>query len=224
MAIRKILPISFFMVVLTVSFQNCAKKGPSLGGDEATSEQQIAQSKTVEILSTRCSDCHSGSAAYSNAPAGADPITDISNVDYLVRSRLVIPGEPDLSPLFQAIQNAEMPPGQPLSLAEVNTIKNWITDYNKQTTPTGTGLPAPTPLAATFTSLRVNVLLPKCNGCHINRVVKIDNLANVMAAITNNNLRGRVNNNTMPPPNAPALSPMEKNLLLQWIDAGTPNN
>jgi uncharacterized membrane protein len=219
---RKILLYSGILFTIFVSFQNCAKKNPS-NEDGSASENALAQAKSVALLTEKCSACHSGTAAYANAVPGNDPITDISNVDYLLQTRLLIPGEPDISPLFQMIQSAEMPPGQPLSVAEVDLIKTWIADFNKEET-TGGGGVVTTPLAPNFSSLRVNVFLGKCYGCHVNRGVKLDTFASVSGAITNNNLRGRVNNNTMPPAGAPPLTAQEKTYLLQWIDAGAMNN
>jgi len=80
------------------------------------------------------------------------------------------------------------------------------------------------PLAATYASLRVNVFLVKCFTFHTNRAIKLDTYASVNVAIANNNLRNRINNSIMPPVNSPQLSPTEKSFLLQWIDAGAPNN
>jgi len=105
----------------------------------------------------------------------------------------------------------------------MSLLKDWITNFNKADSPTGGGI-ITTPLAPNFTSLRINVFLNKCFTCHTNRGVKLDSYASVSGAIMNNDLRSRVNNNTMPPANAPQLSAQEKMFLLQWIDAGALNN
>lgn len=210
------------LIVVSILFQNCAKRGISNSG-ETVSAQTILQSKSMDLLSQKCSACHSGDNAYANVVPGSDPITDIANADYLLKARLIVPGEPDLSPLYQMVSSADMPPGQPLSADEMNLLKEWIANFNKADTPTGGGI-ITTPLAPNFTSLRVNVFLNKCFTCHTNRAIKLDSYTSVSGAIMNNTLRDRVNNNTMPPTNAPQLSAQEKMYLLQWIDAGALNN
>lgn len=225
MGYRRIIGIAGVLVVLNIAFQNCAKKDITNEGATA-STQAVAQAKSVELLQQKCSSCHSGTNAYANAVPGNDAITDITNVDYLLSTRLIIPGEPDISPLFQMIQSADMPPGQPLSVSEVTLIKEWIADFNKQETTGGGGLQT-IALGPTFNSLKVNVFLSKCYSCHATRGVKLDTYASVSGAINNNNLRGRVagtSGNVMPPMGSAQLTAQEKAFVLQWIDAGFANN
>jgi uncharacterized membrane protein len=219
---RKIIFILSSLLVLNFTFQNCAKKKKTESSLQA-SEQEIMEQKSMAIINEKCASCHTGAAALSNAAGTNDPITAITDLDYLLRTRLIIAGEPDLSPLFQSIQGADMPPGQPLSLNEVTILKDWITNFNKEEVTTGT-TSAPIPLAANFQSLRANVFLKKCYTCHINRTIKLDTYASVSGAINTNNLRTRVNNGIMPPATAAQLTGEEKTLLLQWIDAGALNN
>lgn len=215
--------ITFSLVLFTLVFQNCARKKTEGSSQEVVSAQALAEQKSLAILTEKCASCHTGEAALQNGSGLNEPITDITNVNYLISKRLIIAGEPDLSPLYVSLVNADMPPGQPMSLAEVNTIKDWITNYNKvPQTPVPTATPIA--LAANFQSLRANVFLKKCYTCHINRTIKLDTFASVSGAITNQNLRGRVDGGTMPPATAPQLTAQEKSVLLQWIDAGAPNN
>lgn len=211
------------IVSLNASFQNCAPK-KNTAQESLTSIQSLAELKSLGILKERCASCHSGANSYSNVPVGADPITDITDPNYLIKTRLIIAGEPDLSPIYQVIESAEMPPGQPLGASEVTTIKEWIANYDKQASPTPVATQTPTPVTATFNSLRTNVFLPKCYNCHVNRSAKLDTYQSVSMAVNNQNLRNRVNNNSMPPPGSPQLSGQEKTLLLQWIDSGALNN
>lgn len=214
----KLLIYMSFISIITFSYQNCTKKETSTSKEPTT--LQLLQSKSVVVLEEQCSACHTGDEAYSNTVLGSDPIIDISNVNYLLQMRLVVPGEPELSPLFQKIKTGDMPPGKPLSVEEVDTIKEWIVHLSDDPNSNSGGGLVTVPLAANFESLRVNVFLSKCNTCHINRNVRIDTYANVMNAINNNNLRSRVAGATMPPNNAPQLSAQERSLILQWIDSG----
>jgi len=133
MSYRKLGIILGSFICLNLLFQNCAKNKISNSG-ETVSAQTILQSKSVDMLSQKSSSCHTGDNAYANVVPGSDPITDITSVDYLIKTRLIIPGEPDLSPVFQQVSSSEIPPGQPLSLDEVNILKDWITNFNKQPT------------------------------------------------------------------------------------------
>lgn len=226
MGVLRILGYFAVFLGLNVAFQNCAKK-PATNDGESASSQAIMNSKAAELLQQKCAACHSGAAAYANAVPGHDPILDIADVEYLLRTRLVVPGEPDLSPLFQVIQRGEMPPGQPLVLNEIDMLKFWIEELNEVPTSGNGGGLVTVPLAPNFTSLRVNVFLPKCFSCHSQRAVRLDTHASVAAAIANQNLRNRVvstGGNRMPPINAAQLTDQERTFLLQWIDAGAPNN
>lgn len=210
-------------LILLFLFQNCAKKKISNSGESAT-EIQVLQSKSLDILKNNCIECHLGENAYANTLAGTDPILEIDNANYLIQTRLIVPGEPELSPLYQKVKNGDMPPGNPLSSDEVILLKDWITQLGESpTNSTGGGI-ITTPLAATFSSLRVNIFLSKCFSCHINRTVKLDTYESVVGAITRNNLRTRIAGGTMPPATAPQLTAQERTFLLQWIDAGAPNN
>jgi hypothetical protein len=50
-------------------------------------------------------------------------ITDINALKYY---RFVVPGEPQLSPLYEVIAKGEMPPSGPLAQAQAQIIYDWI--------------------------------------------------------------------------------------------------
>ena len=70
------------------------------------------------IFVPKCAVCH-----------GADSNTPITSYDFLKKGWVVAN---DLkSPLYVAVKNGQMPPGQPLSQTEIDTIGAWITDGAK---------------------------------------------------------------------------------------------
>ena len=123
--IKFIFIVSTCLLSLSTLFQNCAKSNITNSG-AAASQQTILESKSIDILNQKCSSCHSEASGAANTTPGADPITNISNVDYLLRTRLVIPGEPELSPIYQSVRNGEMPINESLDTQEIQTIKDWI--------------------------------------------------------------------------------------------------
>jgi hypothetical protein len=154
--------IALFVVVAGVmSFQNCSMVATP-GGTEATSlnSMQVLEAKAFTIINSKCVGCHNPS----NAMGGMNYITNLNSLLYFHQ---VVPGEPDISPLYQKIQTGAMPPGQPLSEAEAKAIYDWIhdglTDGNGVTPPPPTPVPV---LGPTFTSINDNILRPKCLSCH----------------------------------------------------------
>ncbi len=123
--IKFIFILSIGLLSLSILFQNCAKSNITNSG-AAVSQQTILESKSIDILNQKCSSCHSESTGAANSAPGADPITNISDVNYLLRTRLIIPGEPDLSPIYQSVRNGDMPVNESLDTQEIQTIKDWI--------------------------------------------------------------------------------------------------
>jgi hypothetical protein len=88
------------------------------------------------ILTEHCAPCHSGDRGIAYGGFG-----DIYDSFVMMESGLIVPGDPDASPLYQKVFYGEMPPGGeagvvnpldpsrtigPLSAEEVNTLGLWI--------------------------------------------------------------------------------------------------
>lgn len=107
---------------LMAPFQNCGTGFRSAGilqsSTSSTSDLEEIQTKSVTLLSNNCKACH--------GDQGLGGISQISDVNRLLDSRLVIPGQPENSPILIAIEANRMPPNQPLADADKRVIKNWI--------------------------------------------------------------------------------------------------
>ena len=86
--------------------------------DDPAEEERFFESKVRPILTQRCLECH----GESGKPKGG--------LDLRLRrlaSKVIVPGDPEESPLFARVRDHEMPPGKvKLSAAEANTIRLWI--------------------------------------------------------------------------------------------------
>lgn len=213
--------------LLLFSYQNCAKPvSQSSYVVSGLTELDIAESKAMQVLTTRCSSCHSV-----DVPSGG---VDVLSVDSLLASGAVIPTEPGLSPLFQAVSGGSMPPSKPLAQDEIMAISDWITKMQKDT---GVTLPPgsqPIPLGPTYASIYQNVLRVSCLGCHNSTNARGGVSFSTYAATMNTVQRTLPNNsslytsiavrNTMPQGAGGSLSAEQKRAIFDWITAGANNN
>lgn len=82
----------------------------------------------------------------------------------------------------------------------------------------------PTVTDVNFVTVEKHVLEPKCASCH-NASTDFDICSYNIAFALKDSILHRINStgsDQMPPPGAPALSPEEKSLLMEWIAAGAP--
>lgn len=163
------------------------------------------------ILGPKCAQCHGWVGNYERVIENLDEI--------LARTRSRDP-------------NFMMPPpnAAPLSATDRANLEAWIA---KGAPRVGEGEPPSTPPPApplppglspdlTFANLRDSVLIPKCARCHSEMVNNYDSLVSDLLEI-----ESRVRSTSfdqMPPLRAAQLTEEEKNLLLDWIEAGAPKD
>lgn len=217
--------IIFLLMALTpiVFYQNCGK--PTELQYESTldiNSQLSKQEASLIVLQKNCSECH----ALGLESGGVGDITDLN---YLTYARLVIPGEPELSPLINVITNGQMPMGKaPLSSFEVQVLKDWIKGLIVEQT--GTGGTAQT-IEPKYSALSTLVFAPRCVTCHNNRNYKLNSYAEIMRTVTPgdaaNSLLYRaitVGANGGRMPQGGGLSSTQIKAIETWINAGAPNN
>ena len=117
---RYLLFTGLFLSAL-ITFQNCGQfesmDGSSLGlslQDQLVQEQ----SKALVILANNCASCHG------TIPSGG--VANITNVDHLIESGLIVPGRPEDSPLISSVESNLMPPSNPLQTGDKITLENWV--------------------------------------------------------------------------------------------------
>lgn len=157
----KLIITMIFGLIVLIAYQNCSggKKGDAGSSQDFASEQDIVSNKALTILATKCSSCHD-----STIKAGG---VDVLNLDEMLATGVVVPNEPLLSQLFTRVQSGQMPPNKPLSIAEIQTISDWI-QLGFTIAPVIRTLPPDTaiPLGPTFASINANILSKRCLGCH----------------------------------------------------------
>lgn len=219
--------------LVLLAHQNCTyNMGPdanpeALAADElAVGVADSTGTEAIQILQNRCASCHN-----EEKPEGEiGYITDVNALEYY---RLVIPGEPQISPLYEQVANGSMPPSGSLSQAEISVLYEWINtglveDTAGITPPTGNTAV----LEAKWSSIYAKIVQPRCLSCHNATTQRGGvNLAN--HTVTLNTVQpGNPNassfytstaNGSMPQGGTP-LSPAELAVVRDWILAGALNN
>jgi len=109
---------------------NACSQGPlGLGNDSSTTltttgsgetlDLAALQRKTSNIMTSNCASCHTATSGPGNA-------YNLSDLNYLVTSGLVIAGQPGQSPLYQQISLGLMPPGGGLYAGDKAIVHDWI--------------------------------------------------------------------------------------------------
>ncbi len=205
----------------------------SSGGPVNLTNPLEVQNQALQILANNCTSCHSQNAGPLN-------VFNLTDVNHLTQSGLVIPGSPDTSPLLQSIEANRMPKAGPLGAADKLVIRTWISNgvLPPSATPGGApptsgpppvtnppqaGLPTLTP---TFASLQANIFQPKCVGCHSVARPGIPDLSNynvISLSQTILDIKKDMISGSMPK-GGPPLSTVETNAVMDWIAAGAKNN
>lgn len=103
---------NIILIILTVAaacLTGCAR-GPftnllGSGSSEQASllgGSSVAESKALLILQNNCTACHTSSS-------GPAYVFNLLDVNHLISSGMVVPGQPDASPLLQSIEANRMP-------------------------------------------------------------------------------------------------------------------
>lgn len=223
--------IIFVFATILLTYQNCAFVGPqqSLSSSSSASilsKQALLEAKAMGILRTSCAGCHNASSP----GGGIDYMMDINALKYY---RLVIPGEPQLSELYDSIATGRMPKSSTLTQDQIKAIYDWIFEGMS-----GTAVPVNAPpassatLVAKYSSISAKILVPKCLGCHgsanpaggysvatYNGVMALVQPGNAAASgLYDSTLKNRMPKNGVP------LSSQELTAISDWILSGALQN
>lgn len=208
---------------MLVLFQNCGKPTELQFSNYDLTSQSGVQNAAINLLSNKCASCHNSVNAQGN-------ITDITNIEYLTYSRLVVAGEPEISPIISQVATGNMPPGKPLSGNEVDILKKWVTGLLDS--PETGGAPPPTAtVEPKYSVLAAQVFGPRCATCHAGRTYKLDTYSSVFSTVIAGNADGSllyqvvtVGKTGGKMPQGGALSAAQIQAIKDWINAGAPNN
>lgn len=231
--------------IILLSFQNCSLQKPNplnLDANSASSSTNQSsgsgtpppltgnsiEAQAITLLQNKCYACH--------GTVTSGGITQINNPSYLIANNLIIPGNPDGSPIYASVLAGRMPIGSTaLSQAELDLLRQWILGGAKAPTDTSTvAPPVVIPLEATYASIQANILTPKCVYCHSATLAKdgirLDSYTSVKKYIasgvlpTETKLYQVTSSGEMPPRPDVGLTDNELKVLKDWIATGAPNN
>jgi mono/diheme cytochrome c family protein len=77
-----------------------------------------------QVIETHCRSCHAPGKTYS----AVFPTGDIADMPF--DKRILTPGNPDASPLYESIASNRMPKGQKMTTEEVDILARWITQLS----------------------------------------------------------------------------------------------
>lgn len=215
------------LMFLALNYQNCSATHESEVDANSNFGLSLIDQKAQAVLMTRCYSCHS--------PSVKSGGLDVTDQNYMLFNRLIVPSEPQLSILYQRIEDGSMPPGSPLSIADTKAIADWITDGFKSVTPPPvTTTTVPTVLTPTFASIRTLILNVRCTSCHRSGNAQGGIALDTYQAVRNVLVPGNAMNsdlytsvavrNTMPAGAGGSLTAAQKSAIQTWINNGALNN
>lgn len=203
-----------FLPIILIAITACKIE---TGTDESSRFQVYNYSKVDfavlrdKVMQSQCVQCHSWSA----------------NENEIIKR--IIPGDPANSTLYKSVISGQMPVGKPrLTDQAMKLVEQYILQFDKARAP------APVPLAATYSSLKVNLFEKSCIGCHnpdvlvkypkrlllTNKEAIIDRYDDILYSMSD--AAWDTFDNEMPPAKSsvPRVSGEVIKVLIQWQDSG----
>lgn len=213
------------LVFLAMNYQNCSASHESELNSASSLGLSEVDQKAQAVLMTRCYSCHK--------PDLKSGGLDVTDQNYMLFNRLIVPGEPQLSILYQRIQDGSMPPSSTLSYADTQAIADWIMNSFKTALPP-VATPTPTVLTPTYASINNLVLKLSCTNCHrsgnaqgglaLDTYQGVKNAVVVGDAMNSALYTSIAVRNTMPQGAGGSLSAAQKAAIRTWINNGALNN
>jgi mono/diheme cytochrome c family protein len=138
-----------------------------------------ATTNAIKILEENCFGCHGANGV---ALGG---LTNITDKNLLINSGMIVPGQPDQSPLLSRLldQSSPMPPrpAPPLNSQQIQALRSWVVALASPPSPAPTtpvptapaptpapAAPSPTPAPAPSASASeaIQILKQECGSCH----------------------------------------------------------
>jgi mono/diheme cytochrome c family protein len=208
-----------------VFYQNCGKPtGLVYSSSVDLNSQAGIQDAAIQVVSKHCSECHSATTMNGN-------VGDLTDINYAVYSRLIIPGEPELSPIISEITQGLMPAGRPsLSGDEVEILKSWIKGMSPNDLGPGT-TPVITTIDPKYSVLAAKIFTAQCTTCHAGKNYKLNSYSELLRVVTPGDAANSllykaitVGSTGGKMPQGGALSSAQIKAIQDWINAGALNN
>ncbi|NQZ02274.1 MAG: hypothetical protein HRT45_16575 [Bdellovibrionales bacterium] len=241
--LAKTVAISASVFVVMMGFQNCASEHSSKSannGSAAPSVEQLLagyEAASKAIFAESCNSCHAPDSLVEDVPF------DSFETSFLIQNNYIVPGEPQNSPLYLAVLDGLMPhETEALSVTELETLRDWIQILGD---PSGSGSIIRAPgdegddldgdTVPTFSGIYSTIIDTHCISCHgpaqQRGGARFDSYSNLMRYIDVDNPRDsrifiRINRGEMPDPNGfnQPTRGRYANAILEWVEAGAPNN
>ncbi len=236
------------LFLIFLMFQNCdpyhtvnnKQSGSSSNSPSGSvlAVDQVLQTQALSILSNKCGTCHD------SAISGG--VTHILDVNHLIDTQLIVPGDPNQGKLIGVIQNGSMPVGGSVSAQELQVLKDWITSMHWVSSSNGTNtsnnnnnpipvlLPADKTVSASASlhEQAMNILNINCAGCHqgvtsggITDILVADHLVETGLVEIGNpeggRLIGAITDGSMPKGNGANVTSSDLATLKSWISSMT---
>ncbi len=232
--------IFFALFLMVLGFQNCSGKFQVKSGLDSQGfsvEQDLnLQQQSISILDAKCATCHDA--------ATQGGVTGILNVEHLISSGLITPGNPNAGRLVGSIEDNSMPTtGLPrVTPGELSVLKSWISSIKVAgPAPTPAPTPVPPPMIppgmkvgsnAALQTQAMGILQYQCAGCHqansnagsIDKIMEPNSLVSLglvtMGDATKGRMIGSIVAKTMPKAGSyMATTPAELQVLRDWVNS-----
>lgn len=215
--------VSGAALLLAIGCNYQVDKTNGQGGKNFRKLEGVTEFAAVEpIFKAKCTECHVGRSKFDPSVYEAS----FANMNE-TKIRLLRTG------------GGQMPPTTAPQLAdgELSLIMSWIESGGKLTKEAPTPDPTPTPVPnpnlgpqPSFAQLTANFLGTKCFSCHDGsdeftpKLNTYDKFSGVSGTVKDYVKRPIDDSSHMPPSDKPQLSAAELKALIEWIDAGAPEN
>lgn len=172
------------------------------------------------VISTNCASCH-----FPSSP-GYGSIAYMDDLDTMVSSGVIIPGNPGASSLYAEIETGQMPPAGSMSLADVQVVRDWIISLGQGNQGGGNAGSLPN---STFTEVFSTIIQPRCTSCHdSSHDIPLENYDDIVLTVTPGNynaslLWDSLNTGRMPKTGG-LLTSQQVDSIAGWIQQGALNN
>lgn len=211
----------FYIIVFGSVLIGCAAEhDPQSELNLSSSTNKELESAALKVIAQNCSSCHGPTSA-------SGGIGNLLDVEYLLNSGLVLPGNSGGSRLTRSMAQGSMPPANPMATPEIQIIKDWI-DLGFSNNTTNPTTPSAPPIAGSNTQkAALTIIQNNCFSCHgsssgaggISNIMNINHLLNSGLIVKGDSAKGRlmgsIYDKSMPP--SQPLNNADITILENWI-------